>query len=76
MTKEEAVDLENRVKGFNGDLIPLLKKWELGLGGTAFLLPDGRIAARPQVFDDRRREETPTLPTSAEPKKDAGLAEA
>lgn len=50
-------DLQGRVKGFNEDFIPLLKKWELGLGASAFLMPDGRIAARPQMFDDKKYDE-------------------
>jgi len=75
MTKEEAADLETRVKSFNGDLIPLLKKWELGLGASAFLLPDGRIAARPQVFNDRKLDVAPpVLPTAPAPAGD--IAEA
>lgn len=57
LTEEEQIDLQKRVEGFNADMIPLLKKWELGLGASAFLLPDGRIAARPQLFDDRRPAE-------------------
>ncbi len=61
LSKEEAeareADLQNRVKGFNEEFIPLLKKYEVGLGASAFLLPDGRIAARPQMFDDKKYDE-------------------
>jgi len=48
--KEE--DLQKRVQAFNSELIPLLQKYKLGLGGSAFLMPDGRVGARPQLFDD------------------------
>jgi len=80
MTKEEAADLEVRVKSFNGDLIPLLKKWELGLGASAFLLPDGRIAARPQVFSDRKLDSgaggAPVVSPVPAPAPAGGISEA
>lgn len=72
LTKEEALDLERRVKGFNADLIESLKKWELGLGASAFLLPDGRIGARPQVFNDKKKDAPVTGETS--PKGDLAQA--
>lgn len=49
-------DLEVRVKGFNEELIPLLGKYKVGLGAVAFLTPDGSVAARPQLFDDKKKE--------------------
>ena len=77
MTKEEqeafAKDLEVRVKGFNEKMIPLLKEFKLGLGASAFLLPDGRIAARPQLFDDSKSFEKSEAP--AEEKKAEGSLE-
>lgn len=53
----DASDLNKRVEGFNAELIPLLGKFKLGLGATAGLTPDGRIFARPQLFDDTKKEE-------------------
>lgn len=60
LTEDEVKDLESRVKGFNGKLLPLLKEFQLGLGASAFLLPDGRIGARPQMFDDKKYDEGST----------------
>lgn len=65
---DAAADLKNRAKGFNDELIPLLGKYKLGLGATPFLTPDGRIAARPQVFDDSKQ---PEAKPEAEPKAEA-----
>ena len=59
MAEETAKELEKRVKEFNAEFLPLLAKHKLGLSAVAFLLPDGRIAARPQLFDDSKRP-TPT----------------
>lgn len=79
LSKEEAeareTDLQTRVKGFNEDFIPLLKKWELGLGASAFLLPDGRIAARPQMFDDKKYDQgTAEVAAPVEPAPASELA--
>ena len=57
-------NLEDRVKALNAEFIPLLAKHRLGLGAVAFILPDGRIAAKPQLFDDTPKAEEP----KAEPK--------
>jgi len=52
-----------------------LKKWEVGLGASAFLLPDGRVGARPQLFNDQPAPAPVTNPDA--PKEDKGkLAEA
>lgn len=56
--KEKQLDLETRVKAFNSDLIPLLGKYKLGLGAVPFFTNDGRVFARPQVFDDSVKAET------------------
>lgn len=61
--------LDVRVKAFNAELIPLLGKYQLGLGASAGLTPDGRVFARPQLFDDSKKEEAPatdTPPVAAE----------
>lgn len=50
-------DLMRRVKEFNGKLIPLLGEYKLALGATPFITPDGRIAAKPQLFEEPTKEE-------------------
>lgn len=51
-----AAELEGRVQEFNKELIPLLGKYELGLGASAFVNPNGTIGARPIMFDARKKE--------------------
>ncbi len=46
----DAEQLQKDVEGFNAELIPLLGKFNVGLGATAFITPDGRIGARPTLF--------------------------
>lgn len=72
-------DLETRVKGFNEELIPLLGKYKLGLGAQALILPDGRLAAKPHLFDDTPKEEPKVEPAPADAEagmKEPGLAAA
>ena len=59
----EAEALQKDVEGFNAELIPILGKYNVGLGATAFITPDGRIGARPLLF------------RANEPKKDAAPAD-
>lgn len=62
---QEGNDLEARQKGFNDELLPLLGKYKVGLGAVPFIFPDGRIGARPTLFDDKpkpvdeKKEEVP-----------------
>ena len=49
-------DLEERIDGFNGELRPLLGKYELGLSALAKILPDGRVVADPIIVSMRGRE--------------------
>ena len=71
-------DLKTRVKGFNEELIPLLGKYKLGLGAQAVILPDGRLAAKPNIFDDSKEEsKVEPAPADAESgEKESGLATA
>ena len=62
----EAKELQGRVEAFNAELIPLLGKYKLGLGATAGLTPDGRVFARPQLFDDSKKEESAEAAPTAE----------
>ena len=54
--KVEESDVENRTNNLNKELVPLLRKYQLKLGATPFLTKDGRIAAIPQVFDNKKVE--------------------
>lgn len=65
-TIEVQKELEVRVKSFNEKLIPLLGEFQLGLGATPFLTEDGRIAARPSLFDDPKKVEPKTAETKPE----------
>lgn len=58
-TAEEkaAADLQGRVEEFNKEMVPLLGKYEVGLGASAFIQPNGTIAARPILFDARKKPE-------------------
>lgn len=60
-------ELQSRVEQFNKELIPLLSKYELGLGASAFINPNGTIAARPIMFDARNmpKAEEPATATAA-----------
>lgn len=51
--EEKAKELQGRIEEFNKELIPLLGKYELGLGASAFINPEGTIGSRPIVFDMR-----------------------
>lgn len=62
----DQAELQKRVEGFNAKLIPLLKEFKLGLGATAGLTPDGRVFARPQLFDDSQAKEEAPAPAPTE----------
>lgn len=78
MNEQVNDDLQKRVEGFNAELIPLLGKYRLGLGATANLTPDGRVFARPQLFDDTKKEEAAPAVANADaptPAPEAPLAD-
>lgn len=62
---EATKELAGRTEQFNKELIPLLGKYELGLGASAFINANGTIGARPILFDDRKKKEPEAAP--AEP---------
>ena len=66
-TAEEiaASELQARVEEFNKELLPLLGKYELGLGASAFVNPNGTLAARPILFDARKKEAETTANAEA-----------
>ena len=51
-----AKELQGRTEEFNKELLPLLGKYELGLGASAFMNPNGTIGARPILFDAREKK--------------------
>jgi len=65
ITPEAQEELNNRVKACNEKLIPLLGEFKLGLGAVPFVTADGRIAARPQVFDDQKAGQEVAAPKEA-----------
>ena len=73
MEENKVSELEARVKGFNEKLIPLLAEFKLGLGAIPVILGDGRIAARPQLFDDSKKAE-PQVENKEEVKPDIATA--
>lgn len=50
-------DLKERVDGFNEGLKSLLGKYELVLGATASITPDGRVMAEVRVGSSRENKE-------------------
>jgi hypothetical protein len=60
--EEAQKELFGRTEEFNKELIPLLGKYELGLGASAFLNPNGTIGARPILFDARKKAEEAAKP--------------
>lgn len=73
----ESIDLGKRVKEFNAELIPLLGKYKVGLGAEPFILPDGRVGAKPTLFDDSKKEkEDVSKVETPSPKKENDLEEA
>ena len=69
-------DLQKRVKGFNEELIPLLGKYKIGLGAQPVILPDGRLAAKPHLFDDSKEGKAAPEPKAEDTAKGSGLAAA
>lgn len=77
--EEKAKELNGRIESFNKELIPLLAKYELGLGASAFLTPEGNVSARPIVFDMRGQKpagETTEVAAEAAPASDTGVTAA
>lgn len=78
-TQEEIdADLQKRVEAFNAELIPLLGKYQVGLGATAFITPDGRIGARPTLFnappEEKKTDGGGSSPAAPAPVPTAGPA--
>ena len=70
-----AAELQGRVEEFNKELIPLLGKYELGLGASAFINPNGTIGARPIMFDAKKKAEEKTAEVAATPAEPAKVVE-
>lgn len=54
---ENEPDIKERIDGFNGELLPLLGKYELGLAALPRLTQDGRVVADPIIVSVRGRPE-------------------
>ncbi|KKW00247.1 MAG: hypothetical protein UY34_C0033G0020 [Parcubacteria group bacterium GW2011_GWA2_48_9] len=68
----EEADLQERITGFNKELLPLLGKYEIGLAAMAKILPDGRVAADPVVVSVRKHAAKAEVTPG--PKVEGGLA--
>jgi hypothetical protein len=75
LLEEKQKDLQKRVEGFNGEMIKLLGKYKLSLGAVALISNDGRILARPQLFDDSKPKQSQPGQKQAEPKKEEPIKE-
>lgn len=71
-----AEDLKVRTEAFNGELVPLLGKYKIGLGGEAFITRDGRVLARPVLFDDIKKEEPQAEPEAPKEEEKSEVTEA
>lgn len=75
---EKDAEFQKRIQDFNAELIPLLKKYHLGVGASAFLTPDGRVAAGPRLYDDTvpvKDDAAPAATTAAPSKPASKLSE-
>jgi len=72
LTPEDEVDTKRRLQAFNAEMMPLLKKYKLGIGATASITADGRVVAKPLLFDDSRSKNQVENKPSGE-KTDSGL---
>ena len=61
---KEMEELQARIKSFNNELISLLGKYKVGLGAIPVITTDGRILARPHIFDDSKPVVTDEKPKS------------
>lgn len=65
-------DIQQRIEGFNKELLPLLGKFELGLAGIVQLTPDGRLQGQPVIVSVRGRTDVPQMQPGVA--ADAGLS--
>ncbi len=80
----KAEDLKKRVDSFNAGLKKLLKDFNLVLGAAAFITPDGRVGANPQILDgdevkrvqEAQKAKQPKLESSDAPVKETPTEEA
>ena len=42
---------KERAEKFNEELKPLLDKYKIGIGAVPVILSDGRLGARPEIYD-------------------------
>lgn len=72
----EAAELQGRVEQFNKELLPLLGKYELGLGAASFINPNGTVGARPIMFDARKKEAAAEAAPAPAPAAEGAVSEA
>lgn len=71
MPPQEDADFQERVNKFKEEFIPLLGKYEMGIGAQAQINQDGRIIALPVFFSGRKKiEQTKTEEQKPEVKLD------
>ena len=63
---EQEKDLQERMDGFNKELLPLLGKYELGLAAIPKIVGDGRIAADPVIVSVRKAQKDAQAKADAE----------
>jgi len=57
-------DLKERVEGCNKELVPLLAKFELGIGAVALITADGRVGANPTMVSARNLKKEDAIPAT------------
>lgn len=73
---EQEKDLQERMDGFNKEILPLLGKYELGLAAIPKIVGDGRIIADPvivSVRQARKEAQAKADASSATPKVEGGI---
>ncbi len=54
--EQKKEELKQRVENFNKELIPLLSKYKVGLNAIPFFFENGRVGAKPIIFDNSEKE--------------------
>lgn len=54
-------DIQERIDGFNKEILPLLGKYELGLAALPRVTADGRVVADPILVSVRKKPEAEGL---------------
>ena len=68
--EQKQAELQARVQGANAEILPLLKKYNLGLGAVPFIRPDGGIGAKAVFVNEA------DIPREKEGETESGLSKA